>query len=85
VGSRIEEITENMRRNPAGIRFKDLCRVCDHFFGTARQRGTSHRIYEVPVAGLPPVNIQSDRGMAKGYQVRQVLKAIRLLEEKDDS
>ncbi len=74
-----------MKRSPAGIRFSDLCKVCDHFFGKSRQRGTSHRIYEVPVAGLPPVNIQSDRGMAKGYQVCQVMKAIRLLEEKDGS
>ncbi len=83
VGSTIAEITSKMKRNPAGIRFKELCKVCDHFFGKARQRGTSHRIYEVPVRCLPPVNIQSKRGMAKDYQVRQVLKAIRLLEDKD--
>jgi len=81
MGASIPEIIVKMRRNPAGIRFKERCKVCDHYFGKARQGGTSHRIYEVPVAGLPPVNIQSDRGKAKGYQVRQVLKAIHLVEK----
>jgi hypothetical protein len=30
----------------------------------------------MPWAGDPRVNIQDDRGKAKAYQVRQVLKAI---------
>jgi hypothetical protein len=33
--------------------------------------------------GDPRVNIQSDKGMAKAYQVRQVLRAIERLEEED--
>jgi predicted HicB family RNase H-like nuclease len=41
--SRIEEIIADMRRNPQGIRFRDLCRVCENFFGKARQGGSSHR------------------------------------------
>lgn len=44
------EILARMKRNPSGIRFRDLCKVCD-------------------------------RGKAKPYQVRQVLQAIRRLEE----
>ena len=78
--SRIEEILAAMRQNPKGIRFADLCRVCDFFFGQPRQRGTSHRVYKTPWPGDPRVNIQNARGMAKAYQVRQVLKAIELLE-----
>jgi hypothetical protein len=31
------------------------------------------------------VNIQNDKGMAKAYQVRQVLKAIEHLEEQKDA
>ena len=72
----IEDLIVDMRANPKGIRFADLCRVCDHCFGTARQCGTSHRVYRMPWHGDPRVNIQSDKGMAKAYQVRQVLKAI---------
>lgn len=36
----------------------------------------SHRIYRMPWHGDPYVNIQDDNGMAKAYQIRQVLKAI---------
>jgi hypothetical protein len=78
--ARIEEILADMRQNPKGIRFTDLCQVCDFFFGQPRQRGTSHRVYKTPWPGDPRVNIQNDRGMANAYQVRQVLKAIELLE-----
>ncbi len=79
----IAELVARMKRNPRGIRFKDLCRVCDHYFGEARQAGTSHRVYRTPWQGNPRVNIQNDRGNAKPYQVRQGLKAIRHLEESD--
>jgi hypothetical protein len=77
--TRIEEIIADMRRNPHGIRFRDLCRVCDCFFGKARQGG-SHRLDKTPWQGDPRVNIQNDKGMAKPYQVWQVLRAIDRLE-----
>ena len=74
---------QGMQRNPKGVRFKELCQVCDHYFGAARQRRSSHRIYRMPWQGDPRVNIQNDKGMAKTYQVRQVLKAIERLENED--
>lgn len=77
----IKDILAVMRRNPKGIRFRDLCQVCDHYFGEARHLGGSHRIYKTPWIGDPRVNIQNDQGMAKAYQVRQVLKAIDRLEK----
>ena len=76
----IEEILAQMKRSPKGVRFKDLCRVCDQYFGEARQSGTSHRIYKMPWQGDPRVNIQNVKGKAKPYQVRQVLQAIERLE-----
>ena len=75
----IKDILTTMRRNPKGVSFNDLCKVCDHFFGEARQTSGSHRIYKTPWQGDPRVNIQNDKGMAKAYQVRQVLKAIERL------
>jgi hypothetical protein len=68
-----------MKRNPKGVSYSDLCKVCDHYFGEARQSGSSHRIYKTPWPGDPRVNIQNDRGMAKAYQVKQVLKAVERL------
>ena len=83
--AKIEDIITQMQRNPKGIRFSDLCRVCDYYFGEARHKGTSHRIYKTPWQGDPRVNIQNDNGMAKAYQVKQVLKAMERLETENDS
>jgi hypothetical protein len=64
-----------MRENPRSIRFDDICKVCDYYFGEACTAG-SHRIYKMPWQGDPRINIQNDKGKAKAYQVRQVLQAI---------
>ncbi|MBT3197265.1 MAG: toxin HicA [Gammaproteobacteria bacterium] len=77
----IESILSAMRSNPSNIRFSDLCKVCDEYFGDARQSGSSHRIYKTPWLGDPRVNIQNKKGKAKPYQVKQVLKAIDKLGE----
>ena len=58
------------------VDFKDLYKLCEHYFGTARQSGTSHAVFKTPWPGDPRVNIQNDHGKAKAYQVRQVLQAI---------
>ena len=74
--SKIEDMLAFMRNNPKGVRFHDACKVCDHFFGLPRQSGSSHRIYKTPWPGDPRVNIQDERGRAKAYQIKQILKAI---------
>jgi hypothetical protein len=81
---KIRKLIGEMRVNPKGIRFTDLCKVCDACFGKARIRGSSHRVYQTPWQGDPGVNIQNLKGMAKAYQVRQVLAAIDLLEADND-
>jgi hypothetical protein len=68
-----------MERKPRDVRFSDLCKICNYYFGEARVKG-SHRIYKTPWQGDPRINIQDDDGKAKAYQVRQVLKAIDKLE-----
>lgn len=76
----IIKILEKMKSNPKGIRFNNLRKVCEHYFGKPRQIGTSHCVFKTPWPGDPRVNIQNDKGKAKPYQVRQVLLAIRKLE-----
>lgn len=75
-----QKILEQMRREPANVRFADLKKVCEEFFGKPRQSGTSHAIFKTPWQGDPRINIQSDKGRAKAYQVRQVPLAIDKLE-----
>ena len=74
------KILDQMRREPANVRFGDLKKLCEAYFGKPRQTGTSHAIFKTPWAGDPRINIQDDKGKAKAYQVRQVLLAIEKLE-----
>jgi hypothetical protein len=78
--SDIEEIPAQMKRFPKDVRFSDLCKVCDHYFGKPRRGGGSHRVYKTPWQGDPRVNIQNKKGRARAYQVRQILKAIERLD-----
>ena len=83
--SSIAKILREMTANPKGVRFNDLRKVCEHFFGKPRQQGSSHCIYKMPWPGDPRVNIQNQKGKAKPYQVRQVLLAIEKLEVHHDA
>ncbi len=76
-----EKILDKMRREPQNVRFADLKKVCEAYFGAPRQSGSSHAVFKTPWAGDPRVNIQNDKGMAKAYQVRQVLRAIDKFEQ----
>ena len=78
---RIEKIVEEMRRNPQNVRYQELFKVCEYYFGFPRSSGSSHAVFRMPWAGDPRVNIQNEHGKAKQYQVRQVLAAINKLEE----
>lgn len=81
---RIAAIVARMRVNPDDVRFAEVKRVCDHYFGPPRQNGTSHCVYRMPWAGDPRVNIQrGGAGKAKPYQVRQIIRAIDRLETDD--
>lgn len=77
----IHSVIESLRNNPKGVRFNELAPICDRFFGEPRQSGTSHRVYRTPWPGDPRVNIQNDGGMAKAYQVRQVIRALEKLND----
>ncbi|MDP2821642.1 MAG: hypothetical protein Q8O52_03030 [Sulfuritalea sp.] len=74
------KILDQMRREPGNVRFGDLKKVCQAYFGKPRQTGTSHAIFKTPRVGEPRINIQDDKPTAKAYQVRQVLLAIDKLE-----
>lgn len=77
-----EKLLEQMRHEPANVRFNDLKKVCETYFGKPRQDGSSHAIFKTPWLGDPRVNIQNAKGKAKPYQVRQVLQAIEQLKDR---
>lgn len=76
--SSIKSLITEFKENPAGVKFADLCKVCDKYFGESRT-SSSHRIYKTIWQGDPRINIQDDNGKAKAYQVREVLKALKKL------
>jgi hypothetical protein len=82
--TRIEDLVNGMRRNPAHVRFVDLCKVCDRYFEPPRQSGGSHKVYKTPWIGDPRINIQNASGKAKVYQVKQVLSALERLERANE-
>lgn len=77
--NKFEDLLSSMAENPVNVRFSDLEKVCEHYFGTPRQSGSSHQIYKTPWQGDPRINIQNNKGKAKAYQVKQVLLAIETL------
>lgn len=80
----VEKIVAKMREEPKNVRFADLKKVCEAYFGLPRQNSTSHLVFKTPWPGDPRVNIQNAGGQAKSYQVRQVLQAIEQLENGDE-
>jgi hypothetical protein len=72
----VAKTIEQMRQEPKNVRFADLLKVCEEFFGKPRQTGGSHVVFKTPWPGDPRVNLQNDKGKAKAYQVRQVLLAV---------
>lgn len=76
----IEQEIKWLSQNINNMRFADLCKICNQYFGEPRQKGSSHVVYKTVWQGDPRINIQNDKGKAKPYQVRQVIKALKKLE-----
>jgi hypothetical protein len=64
----------------ANLRFRGLLAICARFFGEPRIRG-SHHIFKTPWPGDPRINLQEDGGKAQPYQVQQVIRALKKLQE----
>ncbi len=84
---RIEDVIEKLEQEKNNLRFDYLVRVCQEYFGNPRYKG-SHQIYKIPWAGDPRINLQEnkrDKGKAMPYQVKQVVTALRRLQEMRDN
>jgi hypothetical protein len=67
--------------NPKNVLFADLIKIATEAFGAPRVNGTSHHVFKVPWPGKPWVNLQKDGKHAKDYQVKQVVAALKKLQE----
>jgi len=75
------EIIEKLEKEKASTRFSQLTKICEEHFGKPRIKG-SHYIFKTPWPGDPRLNLQTDRGKAKPYQVEQVIAALTKLKDK---
>jgi hypothetical protein len=50
---RTAKIVDKMRREPTNVRFVDLLKICEEYFGVPRQSGTSHAVFKTPWQGDP--------------------------------
>ena len=76
----IDEAIRELETNEGHLRFSRLLVICGQFFGKSRIVG-SHHIFKTPWTGDPRINLQQDKGTAKPYQVRQVLRSLRRLKD----
>jgi predicted RNA binding protein YcfA (HicA-like mRNA interferase family) len=79
---RCDKLLAKARRAPNGLTFRELCALADCYGFELRRIAGSHRAYQRP--GLArPLSFQPVGKMARGYQVRQLVKAIDEGEEPD--
>lgn len=76
----IAETIVELEREKASTLFSRLIRICEELFGAPRISG-SHHIFKMPWPGDPRLNLQSDRGKAKPYQVEQLIAVLKKLDE----
>jgi len=73
--TRRQKRIDKAMNNPAGIRFKELCLLAEHIGFQKRGGKGSHVVYERD--GVEEIlTFQNHRGMAKPYQVKQMLAVI---------
>jgi hypothetical protein len=71
-----DKLLEKARNNPRGVRFEDACKLAEHFgFAPRAGGGGSHRVFKKKGVQTS-LNFQDMKGMAKEYQVKQLLAAI---------
>jgi len=74
----IDSALAELESKEKDCRFLRLITICEVHFGPYRVSG-SHHIFKTPWPGDPRINIQKAGKLAKPYQVRQVVAALRKL------
>jgi len=80
---KLDDALKELDGHEKNTRFSRLITICTEFSGSARVRG-GHHIFKTPWPGDPRINLQSQGGKAKAYQVTQVILALRKLQGSAD-
>ena len=79
---RCDKLLAKARRAPNGLTFRELYALAECSGFELRRIAGSHRVYQRPHEPRR-ISFQPTGKMAKGYQVRQLVKAIDGIEEPD--
>ena len=79
---RCDKLLAKARRAPNGLTFRELCALAECYGFELRRIAGSHRAYQRPRQPRR-LSFQPAGKMAKGYQVRQLVKAIDEIEDLD--
>ena len=86
--SKKEKLLQKAKSSPNNLRFEEICQLAESYgWIFQNQDGTSHAVYLHPSLGNSVgsmMNFQSKKGIAKRYQIRQLLNAIELLGEPEN-
>jgi len=77
---RVQDAIAEMEKNPRHVRFARCKAICEQFFGKPRKKG-SHFIFQMQWPGDPRINIQNRGSFVAEYQIRQVIAALKRLED----
>jgi hypothetical protein len=55
--AQIEKLVAQFKENPKNVKFNDLVKVCDRYFGDSRQSSSSHRVYKTPKTKMGMENL----------------------------
>ena len=76
----LEDAIQSLEGRRGNVRFRALLQVCTTFFGEPRIHG-SHHLFQMPWPRDPRINLQAEGRDAKPYQLRQVVQALKKLQE----
>lgn len=74
--SRLEKLLKKARENPQNVKFSELCKLCELIGMEPRNPSGSHVPYKRSKPPRFTLSIQDKNGMAKPYQVKQLLQFI---------
>ena len=79
----IAKLIAELGQKTESTRFSRLLKICESVFGSPRISG-SHHIFKTPWPGDLRINLQTVKGNAKPYQVKQVIQALKKYQSQEE-
>ena len=81
--SKCDKLIEKAKNSPNNFSFTEICKLAECYGFVFQRQSSSHFIFENPSLNIEQnriLNFQDFKGKAKPYQVKQLLRAIFILE-----